>query len=179
MHKHQNLSTRLDPMSFPWLGNIRIISQEAINHLLMEDLHNGTTIFTPFKLMPPWAAAINFEHFAMPMIHPATGETITSYRKLMNNQATWVTWITVFGKDFGSMCQGDNKTGRKGMATMFVMTPADISNIPTDQTVAYANVVVNHCPPKRRSQSNSYYSRRQPHQLPWGAHHTNSQHYDV
>ncbi len=31
---------------------------------------------------------------------------------------------------------------------MFVMNPANIPNIPTNQTVTYANVVVNHPPPK-------------------------------
>ncbi len=73
-------------MSFPWLRNTRIISQGAINQL--DDLQNDTSIFTPFKLMPPRAAAINFEHFAMLMIHPDTGETITRYKKLMHDPAT-------------------------------------------------------------------------------------------
>ncbi len=75
-------------MSFPRLRNTRIFSQEAINYLLMDDLRNDMRIFTPFKLMPPQTATINFEHFTMPMIHPSTGETITSYKKLMNNPAT-------------------------------------------------------------------------------------------
>jgi hypothetical protein len=81
-------STCLDPMSFPRLSNSRIISQEAINDLLMDNLRNGTFMFTPFKLMPPRAAPINFEHFAMPMICPTTGETIKNYKFLMNNPAT-------------------------------------------------------------------------------------------
>ncbi len=82
------------------------------------------------------------------MIHPTRGETITSYKKLMNNPATQETWMTAFGRDFGGMCQGDNKTGRKGMDAMIAMTLADIPNIPTNQTVTHANVVVNHCPQK-------------------------------
>ncbi len=40
----------------------------------------------------------------------------------MNDPATAETWQTVFGKDFGGMTQGDNKTGQKGMNAMFVMT---------------------------------------------------------
>jgi hypothetical protein len=64
-------------MSFPRLRNTQIISQGVINQLLMDELQNDTSIFTPFKLMPPQAAAINFEHFAMLMIHPDTRETIT------------------------------------------------------------------------------------------------------
>jgi hypothetical protein len=46
-------STCLDPTSFPWLCNTRVISQEATSHLLMDNLRNDTCIFTPFKLMPP------------------------------------------------------------------------------------------------------------------------------
>jgi hypothetical protein len=47
----------------------------------------------------------------------------------MNNSATQETWMTAFGKDFGGMCQGNNKT-RKGMDAMFTMNPANICNIP-------------------------------------------------
>jgi hypothetical protein len=57
------------------------------------------------------ATAANLEHLAMPMIHPMTGETITSYKKLMHNPATIKIWQTAFGKDFGGMAQGNNKTG--------------------------------------------------------------------
>jgi hypothetical protein len=61
------------------------------------------------------------EHFLCPMVHPSTRETISSYKKLMNDPAVAETWQTAFGKDFGGMLQGDNKTGQKGMNAMFVM----------------------------------------------------------
>jgi hypothetical protein len=48
------------------------------------------------------------------MVHPIMGKTISSYCKLMNNPAMAGVWQTAFGKDFGMMAQGDNKTGRKG-----------------------------------------------------------------
>jgi hypothetical protein len=63
-----------------------------------------------------------FEHFASPMVHPITGKTISSYKKLMNNPATAEIWQTAFGKDFGGMAQGNNKTGQKGTNAIFVMT---------------------------------------------------------
>jgi hypothetical protein len=56
------------------------------------------------------------------MVHPITGETIVSYKKLMNDPATAEVWQTAFGKDFGGMAQGCNKTGQKGTNAMFVMT---------------------------------------------------------
>ncbi len=77
-----------------------------------------------------------------------TGKTITSYKKLMNNPATMKIWQTTFGKDFGSMVQGDNKTGQQGANSIFVMTHAEILLIPANCTITYARVVVNFCPQK-------------------------------
>ncbi len=71
-----------------------------------------------------------FEHFANPIM----GETISSYKKLMNDPASAEIWQTAFGKDFGGMAQGDNKMGQKGTNTMFVMTHDEIQ-----QAVAAGN----------------------------------------
>ncbi len=57
-------------------------------------------------------------------------------------------WQTAFGKDFGGMAQGDNKTGQKGSNSIFVMTHTEILLIPADQTITYARVVINFCPQK-------------------------------
>jgi hypothetical protein len=94
--------------------NTRMMSQEAINNLLMDDLHHDLTCFTPDNLWPMATPDIDFEHLAMPMVHPVTGETISSYKKLKNDLATAETWMIAFGKEFGGMAQGDNKTGQKG-----------------------------------------------------------------
>ncbi len=56
------------------------------------------------------------------MVHPVTRETISSYKKLMHDLATAKTWQTAFGKNFGGMAQGDNKTGQKGTNAMLFMT---------------------------------------------------------
>jgi hypothetical protein len=61
-----------------------------------------------------------------------TGETITSYKKLINDPPTMEIWQTAFGKDFGGMAQGDDKTGQKGTNSIFVMTHAEILLIPAD-----------------------------------------------
>ncbi len=84
----------------------------------------------------------------MPMIHPKTGETITSCKKLMHDPTTRDTWQTAFGKDFGGMAQGDNKTGQQGTDSIFVMTHDNIRHIPTDRTIMYARVVVDFRPQK-------------------------------
>ncbi len=84
----------------------------------------------------------------MPMVHPTTGETISSYKGLMNDPTTAETWLTAFGKDFGRLVQGDNKTGQKGTNSIFVMTHDDIARIPKNPTVTYAWVVVDVRPQK-------------------------------
>ena len=48
-------------------------------------------------------------------------------------------WQTAFGKDFGGMYQGDDKTGTVGTDAMFVMTPQDVANMPADRFATYAN----------------------------------------
>jgi hypothetical protein len=86
-----------------------MISQEAINMLLMDDLQNSTEPFTLAKLALPHTPLMNFEYYAMPTMHPTMGKTISSYKQLMNNPVPANTWQMAFGNDFGSMCQGDNK----------------------------------------------------------------------
>ena len=71
----------------------------------------------------------------MPMVHPITCVTISSYKRLMRDPTTAETWKTSFGKDFAGMAQGDLKTGEKGMNSIFVMTHKEISRIPPNQTV--------------------------------------------
>ena len=118
-----------------------------MNFLTNEVWNNSPQHFTPKNLRPKEAAtAANLEHLAMPMIHPTTGETISSYKKLMNDPATMEIWQTAFGKDFGGMAQGDNKTGQRGTNAIFVMTHAEILLIPADRTITYARVVVDFRP---------------------------------
>ena len=60
----------------------------------------------------------------------------------MKDPVTAETWQTAFGKNFGGMCQGDNKTGTVGTDAMFVMTPHDVDNMPADRFATYANIVI-------------------------------------
>jgi hypothetical protein len=83
------------------------------------------------------------------MVHPITGETISSYKILMNNPAMAETWQTAFGKDFRGTLQGDNKTGQKGMNAMFIMTHEKIRHVlATGQKFTYGNPVVDYQPQK-------------------------------
>ena len=66
----------------------------------------------------------------------------------MHDPATKDIWQRAFGKDFGGMAQGCNEMGQKGTNAIFVMTHAEIPNIPKDRTVTYARVVVDFRPQK-------------------------------
>jgi hypothetical protein len=91
---------------------------------------------------------LDFVQVAMPMVHPTTDKTISSYKRLMHDPATSEVWQMAFGKDFGGMAQGNNKTGQKDTNSIFVTTHEEIKRIPKNQTVTYARVVVNFCPQK-------------------------------
>ena len=97
-----------------------IITQEAINFIMHRKYFSVSTTFTPQKLIPPPTASMpDLEHFCAGVVHPIMGETITKYHKLANDKATREVWITAFGKELGSLTQGDNKTKTPGMNTIF------------------------------------------------------------
>jgi hypothetical protein len=107
--------------------------------------------FSPSKLtMPAFVDTIpNYAHYASPMVHPTTGETITSYKRLMHDPATAEIWQTAFGKDFGGMAQGDEKTGQKGTNSIFVMEHDEITTAKKDgKQFTYARIVVDYRPQK-------------------------------
>ncbi len=105
------------------------------------------TMYTPQAMMNECAQVLPtiFEHFASPMVHPITGETISSYKKMMNDPAMAEIWQTAFRKDFGGMAQGDNKTGQKGTNAMFVMTHNKIKQaVAAGKFFTYMNPVVDY-----------------------------------
>ena len=94
-----------------------MVTKQAIKGLTIQEQVATERIFTTNVLMKFKTTKnrpTKFEHYTNPMVHPTTGETISSYKRLMNDPETTKTWQTTFGKDFGGMAQGDNKTGQKG-----------------------------------------------------------------
>jgi hypothetical protein len=108
-----------------------IVTCHAINALVATKLKSCHDIFTPncLSITPIVASSVWLEHFACPMVHPVTGEMISSYKRLMNDPAMAETWQTALGKDFGGMLQGNNKTGQKGTNAMFVMSHNEIRHV--------------------------------------------------
>ena len=92
--------------------------------------------------------AIKLEHFCAPVVHPVSWETILKYQTLARDPVTKETWTTAWGKEWGNLSQGEEKTNTAGIDSLFVMTHKEIRNIPKDRTVAYAQMVVNYRPQK-------------------------------
>ena len=129
------------------------MSQQAINVLTIREkaTYHYQPIFTPLGLIKHAIVPVvhKFEHYANPMVHPVTAETILSYKKMMNDPATAEVWQTAFDKDFGEMAQGDNKTGQKGTDAMFVMTHKDKKHaVRAGEKITYCNPIVDHRPQK-------------------------------
>jgi protein-disulfide isomerase-like protein with CxxC motif len=82
-----------------------------------------------------------------PAVHPVTGATYTSYKKAIKDPVIAEMWKTAFGKEFGGMAQGGNKTNTKGTNAMFVMSHDDINRL-AGTKYTYANIVLDHRPQK-------------------------------
>jgi hypothetical protein len=77
------------------------------------------------------------------MVHPVTGKTISTSKKMMHDPTTAEIWQMAFGKDFGGMAQGDLKMGQKGTNALFVMTHDKIRHVLRQgEKITYRNPVV-------------------------------------
>eukprot|EP00804_Cyclotella_cryptica_P024159 CCRYP_015591-RA/>CCRYP_015591-RA protein AED:0.25 eAED:0.16 QI:0/0/0/1/1/1/2/0/716 len=129
-----------------------IVSFQAVNYVTNKIYSDENTAWHPhaFLTSSPTNLTVrtdeDIEHMCAGIIHPTTGETITSYNKLI--ACPREVWTTAFGKEFGNLTQGDKKTGERGTNTMFVMTHTQIRNIPRDRTIIYGRVVVDYRPQK-------------------------------
>ena len=132
-------------------ANAKLISQHSLNTLTMKEALYAPNFFAQWKYVHHNFVknAPNYAHFASPMVHPTTGETISSYKWLMHDPATAEVWQTAFGKDFGGMAQGNDKTGQKGTNSIFAMTHAKIKQAYGEKvTFTYAKIVVDFRPQK-------------------------------
>jgi hypothetical protein len=150
--------TKITPI--PCGARQRVVTQQAINVLTIQEKVSTNRAFTPTALMEFTVThrPTKLEYYANPMVHPVTVETISSYKKLMNDPATAEVWQMAFGKDFGGMAQGNNKTGQKRTNAMFVMTHDEIAQaLRARKVFTYTNPVVDHRP-KRRPQPHTNHS---------------------
>jgi hypothetical protein len=76
--------------------------RHAINVLTLPKQASFNTIHTPRVLMKHAKMPVGIQHYANPMVHPITGRTISSYKKLMHDPATAEVWQTALGKILGA-----------------------------------------------------------------------------
>jgi hypothetical protein len=127
----------------------RIVTQHAINALTCNKWENMNLTFKPMALIPSIVenSPSHIEQYDLPMMHPVTGKTISSYKKLMNNHMMTEIWQMAFGKDFGGMVQVDNKTSQKETNAMFVMMHDEIKHILRQKKkFTYGNLAVDYPP---------------------------------
>ena len=64
----------------PTQAQQQLVSQQAINVLTIREKATYQPIFTPLALIKHAIVPVvhKFEHYANPMVHPVTGETISS-----------------------------------------------------------------------------------------------------
>eukprot|EP00804_Cyclotella_cryptica_P012930 CCRYP_002289-RA/>CCRYP_002289-RA protein AED:0.24 eAED:0.24 QI:0/0/0/1/0.5/0.33/3/0/1110 len=95
-----------------------IIAFQAIDHVTNTVYNDSNAAWHPraFLTSSPSDLAIradtDIDHMCAGVVHPTTGETITSYKKLIACPLLRDVWTTAFGKEFGNLAQGDRKTDR-------------------------------------------------------------------
>ena len=57
-------------------------------------------------------------------------------------------WTTAFGKELGSLAQGDAKTTTPGTDTIFFLNHNQIAAISKDRLITYARIIVDYRPQK-------------------------------
>ena len=73
-------------------------------------------------------ANFDLQEFCGGVVHPITKETITSYKKLVNNPHLKQVWTKAMCKELGNIAQGYGD--QKGTNTVQFLTHADIAHVP-------------------------------------------------
>merc|ERR1711966_344399 len=110
------------------------ISRGALNQFM------GNAFLEELKRTAISADPTTLEEVANDVVHPVTKETITKYKKLIEDPMLRETWSKAMCKELGRLCQGFGET--KGTDTMRFLDLEDIKNIPKDRVVTYARIVV-------------------------------------
>jgi hypothetical protein len=129
-------STLIINMQLP--GNISI---QAMHHIMtLEAIKVATNL--------QWTGPIiDIKEHCCSVVHPVTKVTITQYKKLQHDTNFKHLWVPAMSKEVHQLAQG--KPGiTNGSNTIFFLSPKQVWFIPTNWTVTYGQIVINHCPQK-------------------------------
>ena len=111
---------------------------------------------TTLKLAACWrleTESTALKEVANGVVHPVTKETITKYKKLINDPLLRDDWMKGMCKELGRLAQEYREKGAddyvKGTNTVLFINLEEIKTIPKDQVVAYARIVVDYRPQKK------------------------------
>ena len=123
------------------------ISRQALYHVIGLGFLNAPANTIPSSLAPCHQQSndpfMNIEEHCNGVVHPVTKETITQYKKLINDPILKDLWLKAMSKELHRLAQGYTGT-TNGTNTIFYLSHADICNIPNDRTVTYARIVIDH-----------------------------------
>lgn len=138
----QSQKTLQHPMQLQ-VCNSNIITHDAINLHTSRAWEDTNPIYIPITILKLQAQPIkDMKHYCAPAIHPTTDELINKYEKFQKDETTREIWEEAMRREFGSMAQGNNKTGTPVTNPIFVMNHAQNKNIPKDCVVTYTRIVV-------------------------------------
>ena len=125
--------------------NTAAISQDAVyavlgNAFLADVPHTIPTKLQDSKFM--FSPPMDIEEQCNGVVHPVTNETITKYKKLIDEPLLRDDWMKAMCIELGRLAQGYGNT--KGTDTIHFMSLDEIPNIPADRTVTYARIVVDY-----------------------------------
>ena len=105
--------TRQPSGPFTCMARHNLISTQAINALITREECAPNAVYRHRGIDPrQHTLPMNMNHYANPMVHPVTGNIVSSYKKAMHDPDIGNLWQTAFGKEFGGLAQGDKKTKR-------------------------------------------------------------------
>jgi hypothetical protein len=90
---------------------------------------------------------IDIEEHCCGIVHPITRQTITKYKKLKHDPNLKYLWVLAMSKEVHQLAQSKPGT-TNGTNTIFFLSPKQVRYTPTNWTITYGQIVIDHHPQK-------------------------------
>jgi hypothetical protein len=127
----------------------RIINTCMPGNISIQAMHHVMTL-EAFKVATSsqWTGPIiDIEEHCFGIVHPVTKQTITQYKKLQHDPDIKHLWVPAMSTEVNHLAQGKEGV-TKAKNTIFFLSHKEIWCIPTNRTVSYARIVIDHHPQK-------------------------------
>ena len=99
------------------------------------------------------------EYVANGVVYPVTKETITKYKKLIDDPLLRDIWLEAMCRELGRLAQGYADV--KWTNTVRFMSLDEIKNIPKDRVITHARTFVDYWQQQKRSKPREDHNRRE------------------